>query len=653
MAHSILVVDDIPQNIEAFCNILKSCFPNLQTITAGGGKEALEKVVEHVPDMILLDVHMPEMDGFEVCRKLKASPATANIPVLMVSAYLTKGTHRALGLDVGADGYLCKPFDTTEFIAQVRSLIRLKTNEDLLRNHQNRLEEELEQRTRHLRASEAHWRNLFECSPDAILIQDYDGNVQEANPAACDMYAMTHEELVGRNMLELVPPKLRPEMAERINQWRHDGQHTYQGVCFSSKGEEMPVEIRAKHFKYHGTPALLLHLRDVSERVKMEHNLVQAQKLESLGILAGGIAHDFNNILTGIIGNISVAKLDMKHKEPEYNAILAAEKSAVRAQLLTQQLLTFSKGGAPVRKTSSVSHLIKDTTTFVMCGSRSSCQFDIEDDLWPADIDVGQISQVIENLIINAIQAMPHGGTIFLTARNLEIDEYAAITISQKLKPGRYIEIVVRDEGVGIPKDDLPQIFDPYFSTKVGGSGLGLASVYSIIQKHDGVISVDSEVDEGATFTVLIPASDSHLTEEPVLDETPIMGEGRILVMDDEFVIRDILDAALERLGYQSVTVPDGQAAIEAYQKAMSKGEPFDAVILDITVPGGMGGEETVARLRSIDPNVKAIVSSGYSTDGIMSLPEARGFNGVLAKPYSIQELSVELHDVLNPEKSQ
>jgi len=630
--------------------VLKTYIPELDIHAVSSGAEALEKVPELNPDVVLLDVHMPEMDGFEVCRRLKTGEDTADIPVLMVSAFMTKGHHRALGLDSGADGYLCKPFDTAELVAQVRGLIRIKRNEDALRAQRSQLEKELEERTHTLRVSEEHWRSLFEMSPDAIFIEDTEGNVLEANPAACALHEVEHDELVGKNVLDLVPPEQRKKVAESFPRWINQTLHTYEGFSYTASGQAIPVEVRATPFEYRGKAAILLHVRDVSDRIRMEQELTQAQKLESVGILAGGIAHDFNNILTGVIGNISFAKLEIPKDAPAYEPVCEAEKSAFRARLLTQQLLTFAKGGAPVRRTSSIAQLLKEATTFVLSGSRTTCLFDIEEDLWPAEIDVGQISQVVENLVINASQAMPQGGTICLTARNMVMDDEKRERYP-KLKDGRYIEISLKDEGHGISPDDLSRVFDPYFTTKKGGSGLGLATSYSIVRKHEGHMMAESELGRGSTFTLVMPASDKPLPEEPEIGETPVPGKGRILVMDDEAVIRSILEAALSKLGYTSVCVEDGQAALDAYQKAMHDDLPFDAVILDITVPGGMGGEEAIGLLKAMDPDVKGIVSSGYATGGAMSMPELLGFRGVIAKPYSIQQLSLVLHNVLNPDE--
>ncbi|MBT3192621.1 MAG: response regulator [Verrucomicrobia bacterium] len=648
MADKILIVDDMSDNVEAFKSVIETFMPESELRTADNGLTALEMVAQEAPDLVLLDVHMPDLDGFEVCRRLKTDPRTETIPVLMVSAFMTKGHHRALGLDTGADGYLCKPFDTAELIAQVRCLLRLKHNEDVLRAQREALETELEDRTRALRTSEEYWRNLFEHSPDAIFIEDDKGTVLEANSAACALHGMTHDELIGSNVLDLVPPDQRKQVQDSFSGWLDETLHADEGFSYTKSGEVIPVEVRAQKLELRDQQAVLLHVRDISERVRMERQLIQAQKLESVGILAGGIAHDFNNILTGVLGNISFAKLDTPEDAAAYESICEAEKAAFRARFLTQQLLTFSKGGAPVRKVESVAELLKDTANFVLSGSSATCQCDIDEALWPAEIDAGQISQVMENIVINASQAMPESGTIRLMARNIELGETSEEGCPG-LAPGRYLKISVQDQGLGIDPDVLPRIFDPYFTTKKGGSGLGLATSYAIIKKHDGAISVDSKVNRGSLFTVCIPASDKPLPDLPKTGDRPIPGEGRILVMDDEQVILNIIEAALIRLGYTSKCVPDGQTAVEAYREAMEKGEPFDAVILDITVPGGMGGEETVGLLMAMDSDVKAIVSSGYATGGVMSNPERKGFKAVIAKPYSIQQLSVVLHEVLQP----
>ncbi len=647
MTPKILVVDDTPENVEAFCSILESYLNDVLIIRAGSGQECLEKARAELPDVVLLDVHMPGIDGFEVCRTLKSMPETQNLSVLMVSALMTTGRHRATGIDCGADGYLCKPFDSAELIAQVRALIRLKRYEDALRQQQDSLERELQDRTAKLRASETNWRRLFEQGPDPILIQDLNGNVLEANEAASLLHGMSREELLSKNVKDLVPPEQREHAAERYPQWDRDVLKSYEAFSYTKDKKIIPVEVRARRFEYFGQPAILFHVRDISERLRMEQDLRQAQKLESISLLAGGIAHDFNNILTGVIGNLSLMKLDLPPEAPLHEALCDAEESALRAKLLTLQLLTFARGGAPVLKTASIRHVLETVPRFVLCGGSVRCVCTVDEDLAPVDMDVSQISQVIENMVINASQAMPAGGTIRLTAVNAAVN--AALRARHRhLQAHRLVKITVEDEGVGIAPGHMSQIFDPYFTTKAKGSGLGLATSDAIVRQHGGCIDVQSEVGKGTVFTIWLPASENAVEAMPAaVHQPPASGSGRILVMDDEPSILKILTASLTKLGYGVAAVGDGRAALEAYQKAIREGARFDAVIFDLTVPGGMGGEEAVRLIRAIDPDLKAIVSSGYTDGMAISMPERCGFLAAIEKPYSIQTLSRVLHDVL------
>jgi len=648
MAATILVVDDSPENLDAFCSILTSYLSDLELIRASSGAECIDLARVRQPDVILLDVHMPGMDGFEACRFLKSSPETQNISVLMVSALMTAGRHRAAGIDSGADGYLCKPFDSAELIAQVRALIRLKRYEDELRRQQDRLEVELRDRTEKLRNSEFNWRRLFEEAPDPIFIEDLRGNVLEVNNAACELHAMSRAELLTKNVTDLVPPEHRRRTAELFPRWESNALKSYEGYSFTRDGRVVPVEIRARRFEYFGKAAILFHVRDISERRQMEQELTQAQKLESIGLLAGGIAHDFNNILTGVIGNLSLMKLEVPAGVSLHEMICNAEESALRAKLLTQQLLTFSKGGAPILKTASMRHLLEAAPQFVLSGTRTICESEIAEDLAPVDIDVCQMSQVIENIVINAAQAMPDGGVIHLKAENAVAD-MALRRRHRNLSAGRIVKVSIADCGVGIPAEHLPRIFDPYFTTKEKGSGLGLATSYAIINKHGGAIDVVSEVGKGSTFTLYLPASAREVANLPrEKDAVPIKGCGRILVMDDEAVVLKILQAALTKLGYQVTTTTDGREALEAYQKALRAGERFDAVVFDLTVPGGMGGEEAVMLIRAFDPALKAVVSSGYTDGMAISFPERCGFQAAIEKPYSVQALSRVLYDLLS-----
>ncbi len=368
---------------------------------------------------------------------------------------------------------------------------------------------------------------------------------------------------------------------------------------------------------------------------------MKADKLESVGILAGGIAHDFNNILTSILGNICLAKMQVKHEDDIFDLLSAAEKASMRAQGLTRQLLTFAKGGAPIKETASLQKLIKESSLFMLQGSKSVCELQIAEDLWPVDADVGQISQVISNIVINANQAMPEGGIIRIAAENLMPEKIDEVPINK----GKYIRISIKDQGVGIAEKHIAKIFDPYFTTKQAGSGLGLATAYSIIKKHNGHIFVVSLPGTGTTFDIYLPVSDNRIQvkEEAVL----LKGRGKILVMDDDEHLKKIAKKMLDMLGYESELARDGDEAIEMYKKAMESGKPYDTVFLDLTVSGGMGGAEAVKILLKMDPEVKAIVCSGYSGGEVVSNFREYGFKGMMPKPFGLHALGKVLNDVL------
>ncbi len=384
--------------------------------------------------------------------------------------------------------------------------------------------------------------------------------------------------------------------------------------------------------------------RDVTERKLLEEERAKAAKLESIGVLAGGIAHDFNNILTSILGNISLASMVIDQDRDKTRELLEeSEKACLRARDLTQQLLTFSKGGQPIKKTISLAKLIRDAAGFSLRGSNVSCEYDIPAELWSADVDEGQISQVINNLVINADQAMPGGGTITIKTENLIVESSDTFPLVE----GKYVKISIKDQGIGIQEDHLSKIFDPYFTTKQKGNGLGLSTTYSIINKHGGYIEVESGLMVGTTFQIYLPASSRQVGKKEGKKKQIAAISGRVLVMDDEQALLNVLSKMLVQLGHEVECAEDGSQAIRMYKKAHDSGQRFDVVILDLTIPGGMGGQETIKRLVKIDPEVKAIVSSGYSNDPVLANYRDHGFSSVVSKPYRFEELREVLQGVL------
>lgn len=393
---------------------------------------------------------------------------------------------------------------------------------------------------------------------------------------------------------------------------------------------------------------VVLVFRDVTQEVRTEQELLKIRKLESVGILAGGIAHDFNNILVAILGNLNLATqmLDKGHK---VNPLLEdAVKASIRAKDLTSQLLTFAKGGNPVKELSSVADVVRESAQFVLHGAKTNCRFNASDDLWLADIDKGQISQVIQNIIINAQHAMPEGGTIDVSCANVNDPSGENVALDADRK---YIKITIKDSGIGIPENLLEKIFDPYFTTKREGSGLGLAITHSIVEKHDGHITVWSKPGKGTSFCLYLPASSEAELPGNKQDEDTVCtkkGEASILLMDDDEMVRHTSANMLEFIGYQVVHAEDGQEAINLYKAGWEAGQPFDIIIMDLTIPGGMGGQEAVGEILKINPKAKVIVSSGYSNDPILAEYTKYGFKAAIVKPFAMKDLSSVIEQVLS-----
>jgi len=411
-------------------------------------------------------------------------------------------------------------------------------------------------------------------------------------------------------------------------------------ILISKNKEEYNIEDSAAPIKTADSSVIgaVLVFRDVTEQIKRDQNLIKAKKLESVGVLAGGIAHDFNNLLTGLYGNIQMAKIHLSTHHDSYKYLDSAEHSMDRATNLTNQLLTFARGGDPVIENISIATSIVEIAEFSLRGSKIKLQSNIDTNLWMVKADKGQLSQVISNLIINAHQSMPNGGEITIGAEN------------SKTENGKYIKITIQDEGEGIEYKNIDKIFDPYFSTKQLGSGLGLASTYSIIKKHNGKITVNSDPGKGTLFTIYLPAAENTQNPDSNLLNKEINTfhlSAKILVLDDEEIVRNVIGAMLSKMGYTISFALNGQEAVQKYKTSFERNDPFNIIITDLTIPGGMGGEKAAAEILTINPKAKIIVSSGYATDPIMANYEAFGFMGIAVKPYNFIDLQKEIERVL------
>jgi PAS domain S-box-containing protein len=492
-----------------------------------------------------------------------------------------------------------------------------------------------------LKKSESKSRAILDAIPDLIFILNKNGVFLDYKAQREEDLYLPSDKFLGKKIDEVLPNDLVKLVKYHIKRALETGTVQVFEYQLKIKGEMRDYEAR---MVVSGEDEVLSIMREITESKKMEEELVKVEKLESLGVLAGGIAHDFNNILTGILGNITLAKMDTKVNEEIFKVLTDAEKATKQAKDLTQQLLTFSRGGAPVKKSIYIGDLIESSVNFALSGSNCSCEFSISKDISPVEVDEGQMNQVIQNLIINSDQAMPEGGVIDVTARNVTIGDEESLP----LKEGKYVLISIEDNGVGIPKEHIQKMFDPYFTTKQRGSGLGLATAYSIIKRHGGHITVQSELGTGTTFNIYLPTSKKRIKKREGIKGKLIKGKGRILLMDDEEIIRETTGRMLKRLGYDVEFAEDGKKAIDLYIKANKTNEAFDIVIMDLTVPGGMGGKEAIRRLLEIDPGITAIVTSGYSTDPIMAKYSDYGFKGVVVKPYDIEGLSNALQSIVD-----
>jgi PAS domain S-box-containing protein len=489
---------------------------------------------------------------------------------------------------------------------------------------------------------------------DGVITTDIAGKIVLINHVAQNLTGWTQAEAGGRPLHEvfhIINEKTREVCENPATKVMQTGgiiglaNHT---ILIAQDGAERVIAdsgapIRDQENNIIG---VVLVFRDITEQCRIAEELQKASKLESVGILAGGIAHDYNNLLTGLLGNINLAMLNLNSEDGLREYLTEAEKICFQAKEITTQLLTFAKGGAPVKKVTSIVKLLKETISLGMRGSNARCVFSLPEDLWPVAIDKGQIGQVINNLVINAYQSMPLGGIITVTGENIIIDQDSPLP----LKPGRYLKITIADQGIGIPPQYLSKIFDPYFTTKNQGHGLGLATVYSIINHHKGYICVNSEVGVGTTFTFYLPASEDQIQTANIYQEKLFQGQGKILVMDDDASVRGVAAKMLTKLGYSVVLAKDGREALELFQNAQKSNQVFTAAVLDLTIPGGMGGLEVLTNLHRLDPEFKAVVSSGYSNDPIMSDYKTYGFSGVISKPYRIHEISEVLYNVIQGE---
>jgi two-component system cell cycle sensor histidine kinase/response regulator CckA len=603
-----------------------------EVTAVGSAEEAKQALAGQDFPFLILDWMLPGESGIQLCRELRTRPHGDQMFILIVTARV-EAEDLELALRAGANDYLTKPLDLA--LLNVRlSVAEQQIHELMERNHARAA----------LQESARTLTSILENTTDGFFAVDCEWKFTYLNSEAERLLSRKRDDLIGKELWKEFP-ELNSSPFE-LN---------YRRVL----KERIPAEFEACDgagkvwFEVHAYPSgdgVSVFFRDTTERKRNEEERLTTSKLESLGTLAGGIAHDLNNILTVISGNIGLAQIEAPNDAGSLLSFLSkAGQAAQHAAHLSSQLLTFSKGGAPLKRVASISELLAQAAEFSLYGSNLRADVDIPVDLWKAEVDSGQIEQVINALMINAREAMPHGGTVRISACNMELEEKSGALVS----PGRYVKIRIADRGEGIAEDLATKIFDPYFTTKPTGSGLGLSISYSIVKKHGGMLHLENSSPEGSTFAFYLPATDRDPTVPPpqVSERVFNFNHQKVLVMDDEAAIRDLTSQLLGTLGYEVTAVPDGMEAVKVYERALRRGENFQAVILDATIRGGMGGLATMERLRSVDPNVNAIICSGYSDEAALSQFLAYGFRSALPKPFTRRELSDALQRAFEANK--
>ena len=633
--NTILIIDDDENAIKLLKVMLKS--ENYNLISALRGEEGLKIVADTLPDLILLDVLMPEMDGFEVCRRLKQEQKTRIIPVVMITA-LKEKEYCLKALEEGADDFLSKPVDKNELLARIKSLLRIRT-------YHNALQE-----------SEERYRNILDNIQESYFEMNLAGDFTFFNDSLIEIIGYPRDELMGMNNREYTSEETAKEMHTIFNQVYRTGEpaeiNDYEILI--KGGETRTLELSTLLMKDQDDRPVGFRgiARDVTERLKaekerkqLEAQLQQAQKMETIGTLAGGIAHDFNNLLQGIQGRASLMLMDTASSHPHFEHLNGIVDYVEGGANLTRQLLGFARSGKYEVKTTDLNELIKNQNKmFGRTKKEITIRGKYEENLWSTEVDRSQIEQVLMNLYVNAVQAMSGGGDLYVHTENIIIDENYIKPFM--IKPGKYIKTSVTDTGVGMDKETQQRIFDPFFTTKeMGrGTGLGLASVYGIVKNHDGFINVYSEKGEGTTFNFYLPTSKGEIVDDKELAEDILKGSETVLLVDDEDMIIDVGKPILEQMGYNVLTATGGKEALDIYEKNKQE---IGIVVLDMIMPG-MGGGDTYDRLKELNPDIKVLLSSGYSINGQATKILERGCDGFIQKPFNVMGLSQKIRGILD-----
>ncbi len=647
---NVLVVDDKEESLYILQCLLSA--NGFEVQTASNGKEALDRAEQVLPDLIITDILMPVMDGFTLCRRWKQDPRLRSIPFVFYTATYTDAKDEEFALNLGADLFIVKPKDPDAFLRIIQDFIKKHRKGELqsgsatpieestyLQTYNRALVRKLEDKLVQLEeANKALAIKDFAINTSiaGIVLADLSGTITYVNPSFAKLWGYEGSEIMGKHIVALV--KDENSASAVIEILRIKGQ--WMGELESNRKDGSPFIIQVAAHKVTNSANLPICLMascvDITEHKHLQEEIQRTQKLEALSLFAAGIAHDFNNLLTGLFNNLDLAQDQLPPDSPAHAQFSTALSVFGRARDLTESLLTFAKGGGPIRRAVSVPDILQESCALSLSGSSIRYELSADEPLKLVEANANQLSQVFSNIILNARQAMGDNGTLRISAKNCSLEAGRVGTLPE----GEYVIVSFKDSGPGIPERVMPKIFDPFFSTKQKGSGLGLATSYSIIKNHGGHIRATSHAGTGATFEIWLPAWKGERSEE--IEETApedALGSGRILIMDDEDSVRNVAQTMLARAGYEVIGAVDGAEALKLYREAFSARNPYDLVILDLTVRGGIGGEKTLAELRKIDPHVVGIASSGYLNS--VALPQLKqyGFAGSLPKPYSRHEL--------------
>ncbi|MBF0452872.1 MAG: response regulator [Candidatus Magnetomorum sp.] len=655
----ILIIDDKKDNRISISEMLRAVFDDCVTLTAGSGPEGIEKAKMELPDTILLDLLMPGMDGFDVCRQLKFHPTTCHIPVIFITGVKTDTETRIKGLDIGADAFLYKPLDRAELAAQVKVMLRIKEAEDELRFQRDQLKKNMHDTRKELLEAEKLYKTLFMSAADLMFLINLDGEIIEVNSEACYIMGYSQKELISNT-----PISINPAFEKKLNAMMdiiRNKKSAFFDMSFPTKtGQQVPLEISCQRIEYDGQHVILAIARDISERKqaslekqKLESQLRQAQKMEAIGTLAGGIAHDFNNILFPIFGYTQILMKKCPDRQEFQDYLQNILKAARRAKDLSQQILTFSRQSKHEHKPVMLSPIVKECLKLLRASlpSTISVKQDIDSDIGLVLADPTELHQIIMNLCTNAYHAMrDSGGILDVRLKRVKIE---ALEKSEhpELAPGQYLNLMVRDTGKGIDSEILSQIFEPYFTTKPQGegTGLGLYIIYGIVKNLSGKIDVQSQINEGTVFNIYIPAflkPKSQDSQDMPMSQVP-GGTERILLVDDEAPIIEMMTFMLEQMGYLVTARTSSREALDLFR---THPDHFDLVITDQTMPE-LTGDILFQKIKAIRKDMPVILCTGYSEKLSHEQAQQLGIDAYLCKPVVLCEMGAVIRRIIDANK--